>query len=112
MSEERRRRTPTWLNTMTVVLVLLAGYVGGYFWLGERMVRIRRVGGGGFREPHRIEADQYRLFPDTVLTTIYFPVGWVESQMRGTAVTLEAEDSLIQTLPYGHHLPWHLPLKP
>ncbi|MAG95056.1 MAG: hypothetical protein CMJ48_15125 [Planctomycetaceae bacterium] len=64
---------------MTVVALLLSAYVGGYFGLGEHD---RRRTASGTESVHR------RAFPHAVLSTFYYPMGWIECRVRGEWVLL------------------------
>jgi hypothetical protein len=69
------RRTHPYLTATVVVLVLLSGYVGGYFWLGEP--------GAG---PLIGLPTEIRFFPTETLATAYYPMGWIQSRVEGTAI--------------------------
>lgn len=84
------RRISPWLTATTIVLVLFGAYVGGYFLMGDYDENLM--------EFHGIAATLVypdrgaRVFPSTVLTTAYQPMGWIESRACGRLVTLQVEE--------------------
>lgn len=75
MTDERKRRTSGWFIGATTVLVLLAGYLGGYFALGHYGC-----------EPTSDFDIHVRSFSHASLITFYYPMGWIESRIRGEPV--------------------------
>jgi hypothetical protein len=73
------RRSPTWLIATSIVLVLLAVYVAGYFWLGEYDVD-RSVS----------VTYHYRTFSNSAFVDAYIPLGLIESRSRHDYVVLVA----------------------
>lgn len=71
----------TTVLAIVLTLVLIAMYVGGYFWLGQACVvqNIRYVGDAEFLEPEC----PGRKFSSPWLAMLFKPMGRIESWCRG-----------------------------
>ena len=86
------------LAVLAIVLVMLAAYVGGYFWSGERADwQVADAKGGVYvvasGQPDKIE----RSYRNPWLAIFFKPAGFVEGRIRGvdvqTTYELEPFDS-------------------
>lgn len=87
----RRSAAPILATVLVVLLMLLAGYVGGYFWLGTLSPAnqgIAVVNGVHYRAPVR----WCRNFKAAWQTTLYQPLGQMESWLRGVEIELTSSD--------------------
>jgi len=73
------RRSPGCLVATSIVLILLAVYVGGYFWLGE--YDVQRSGSVTYHN---------RSFSNSDFVTTYLPLGWIECRVRNEPIWLLA----------------------
>ena len=83
------RRTHPYLTATVVVLVLLAGYVGGYFWLGEYERLWDPALVGPLIMPDQVHV---RSYSHLIVKSAYVPLGWVECRLRGEHVLLLTTD--------------------
>lgn len=91
MSETReQRKRSAWTAVLAASLALVALYVGGYFAIGQYS---RGTAGRG-RSVH------LREFPHSWFVMLYYPLGWLESQLRNSnrnrneIVLLQSDDDL------------------
>jgi hypothetical protein len=80
--EEQKSNFSQLMAAMVFLAVLLGGYVGGYFWLGEWHTLTTR-GGSPAVWFH------LRYFPHPLLVRLYKPAGVVEQWCRGEDVYIE-----------------------
>jgi hypothetical protein len=72
------------LALLATVLIVLAAYLGGYFWLGRQMYWYPAYVESGPPELTAIE----RMYSQRWLRTIYKPAGWIEANYRGVKVLI------------------------
>ncbi len=69
-----------------LLALLLAAYIGGYFWLGEA-----RAGGDPFAEPPTITLE--RTYRREWLADAFKPLALIESFITGRQVVIQCEES-------------------
>jgi hypothetical protein len=75
------------LAALAIVLVLLGAYVGGYFWLGERV---------GVIEEATIFAEEssiVRVYPKWWLARAFAPAAYVETWLGKLPVAVDSKDA-------------------
>lgn len=81
------------LTVLAVLILLLAGYVAGYLWLGERLdwrptlIRISLAPG---KKVTRLP-DIIRTYPYQWLATAFKPAGRIEEQLVGRQVDVQTK---------------------
>ena len=89
---ERKRPVPLMpLVALTVVAMLLGGYVGGYLWLGKRHVfRAQPTGGAP------VVAAVFRDYRHKWQVAAFQPAAYVESLCIGVKVYVEYDDPVAE----------------
>ncbi len=70
------KAVPPILAVLAIVLLLIGGYVGGYFWLGQ----------------YDRYSDISRSFRYAWMRTVYAPCGWCEAKLKRKFVSLRSRD--------------------
>jgi hypothetical protein len=89
MSENPQSKRRGWALPLVPLIVLGALYVAGYFALGKYLSQTAyNVGGHSFKVGH------VRSFRFPMIQLAYYPMGWLESRIRGENVVLWARDGV------------------
>lgn len=88
MSNNPQQKRRGWAIPALPLGLLAALYLAGYFTLGEHEARLDSFGNSW---PDVEFSYHSRTFPMAMIQTAYYPMGWLESKIRGECVTLRLD---------------------